>query len=142
VNEEERRKDVLALVLLFLTVWIALLTFLLTRNPLRVHITSPEDGAEVGYRVLVDGTLSDPSARLYLIVKPERGSVWFVQEPVQPRKRWRGVAYLGGKDWGVGEEFTIFALASHKPLNLLPGEIDEVPKADAVSNKVKVRRVR
>ena len=41
-----------------------------------------------------------------------------------------------------GEEFTIFALASHKPLNLLPGEIDEVPRADAVSNKVKVRRVK
>jgi len=140
--EEERRRDILALVLLFLTIWVALLTFLLTRNPLKVRITSPVDGAEVGYRVLVDGTLNDPSARLYLIVKPKRGSSWWVQEPIRPRKHWRGVAYLGGEDWGIGEEFTLFVLASHKPLNLLPGEIDELPKAEAVSNKVRVRRVK
>jgi len=142
VEERERRGDLTALVLIFLTVWVALLTFLLSRNPLRVRIISPEDRAEVGYRVLVDGTLNDPSARLYLIVKPKRGSSWWVQEPIRSYKRWRGVAYLGGEDWGIGEEFTLFVLASHRPLNLLPGEIDELPKAEAVSNKVRVRRVR
>ncbi|RKY59220.1 MAG: hypothetical protein DRP95_05275, partial [Candidatus Latescibacterota bacterium] len=80
MEERERRGDLAALVLIFLTVWVALLTFLLSRNPLKVRIVSPEDGAEVGYRVLVDGTLNDPSARLYLIVEPKRGSSWWVQE--------------------------------------------------------------
>ena len=110
---------------------------------LKVRITAPEDGAGVGQTLTVKGTLSDPRVRLYLIVKPfSDRRYWWVQAPVTSGARWKTTAFLGAEREGVGEKFALFALASYRPLNLLPGAIDEIPTSDAISKKIVVKRVR
>ena len=110
---------------------------------LKVRITVPKDGARVGRALTVKGTLSDPQARLYLIVKPfSDRRYWWVQAPVKSGARWKATAILGGEREGIGEKFSLFVLGSYRPLNLLPGAIDEIPTSDAISNKIVVKRVR
>ena len=110
---------------------------------LNVRITAPKDGARVGRALTVKGTLSDPQARLYLIVKPfSDRRYWWVQAPVTSGAQWKATAVLGGEREGIGEKFSLFVLASYRPLNLLPGAIDEIPTSDAISKKIVVKRVR
>lgn len=110
---------------------------------LKVRITAPEDGARVGRTLTVKGTLSDPQARLYLIVKPfSDRRYWWVQAPVTSGARWKATAILGGEREGIAEKFSLFVLASYRPLNLLPGAIDEIPASDAISNEIVVKRLR
>ena len=110
---------------------------------LNVRISVPKNGAHVGRTLTVKGTLSDPQARLYLIVKPfSDRRYWWVQAPVTSGARWKATALLGGEREGLGEKYALFVLASYRPLNLLPGAIDEIPTSDALSKKIVVKRVR
>ena len=142
---QESRVTTAKLLLAFAVVWVFVfigIKFWPT-NPLKVRITSPKDGAQVGRKVTVRGTLSDPSARLYLIVKPfSDRRYWWVQAPVVSGAQWKATAYCGGEREGIGERFTIFVLSARHPLNLLPGAIDELPEYDAVSNEIVVKRMR
>ena len=142
---QESRVTTGKLLLAFAVVWVFVLIGIKfwPINPLKVCIASPEDGAHVGREVTVKGTLSDPNARLYLIVKPfSDRRYWWVQAPVTSGARWKATAFLGGEREGIGERFTLFVLSAYRPLNLLPGPIDEIPECDACSNEIVVKRMR
>ena len=142
---QEPRVTTGKLLLAFAVVWVFVLIGIKfwPANPLKVRIASPEDGAHVGRKVTVKGTLNDPNARLYLIVKPfSDRRYWWVQAPVTSGARWKATAFLGGEREGIGERFILFVLSAYRPLNLLPGPIDEIPECDACSNEIVVKRMR
>ncbi len=88
-----------------------------------VFITSVNGGAfskekeryEGGYRLEIEGTFPDPSARAYIVVKPERQDYFHVQSRVvrTTGANWIGQAFLGEPESGIGENFQIFAIFTH-----------------------------
>ncbi|HYP28062.1 MAG TPA: hypothetical protein VE262_15210 [Blastocatellia bacterium] len=67
---------------------------------------------EGGYRLEIEGTFPDPSAKAYIVVKPERQDYFHIQSSVvrTTGTNWIGQAFLGEPESGIGESFNIFAL--------------------------------
>jgi hypothetical protein len=109
----------------------------------RVEITSPADGGVAPSRLLVQGTSSDSSASVWLIVHPLEMSDYWVQPrvSVQEKGRWAVSAYIGrpgGED--AGKQFELLAVANPKD-PLKEGEVlENWPEAEARSQVVIVTR--
>ena len=110
---------------------------------LSVSIESPEQYAEIGLSELVRGTVSDPSARPFVLLHPMSTDLWWVQRaPAPPNSdgEWATLCYFGTESQGIGDHFQIVALV---PV----GELEEgmvlqdLPEAQARSDVVTVRRV-
>jgi len=74
-----------------------------------------KDKYEGGYRLEIEGTFPDPSAKAYIVVKPERQDYFQIQSIVVKTTgtNWIGQAFLGEPESGIGENFRIFALFTH-----------------------------
>lgn len=89
---------------------------LLASSPLtslKVNITDPQDGENITMQYLVRGTVSDPDAKVYVIVHPLRVSgMWVQKQPiVDGAGNWQASANFGTETLGIGERYELIALA-------------------------------
>ncbi len=79
-------------------------------TPLQVSITDPRDGANVTTPCLIEGTVSDPKAKVYVFVRAQRESEMVVQQLpiVDGEGKWQGSVHLA---IDVGELYEVIALA-------------------------------
>jgi len=131
------RKIVLPIVLLAVSVLIA------GEEQLKVRITAPADKSQVPERPLVEGTVSDANASVWVVVHPMEVADYWVQPAVTVREdgTWKVMAYMGRPgDIDVGKQFEIMAFANPaEPLkegDVLKGW----PKAQAKSQVIEVTR--
>jgi len=84
-------------------------------TPIKVNITDPQDGASVTMQYLVKGTVSDPDAKVYVIVHPLRVSeMWVQQLPIVGGEgNWQASVYFGTETLGIGERYELIALATN-----------------------------
>ncbi len=87
----------------------------LQKPKLLINITEPTEGPAVPRRPFVKGTVSDPNAKVWVIVHPmETGNYW-VQPSLTPKKdgTWKVMIYIGrpGTE-DVGKHFEIMAVAN------------------------------
>jgi len=106
-----------------------------------IKIDSPAKGAEVGRKETVQGTVSDPTAKVFVLIRSVEDSIWWVQRVPHPPNRdghWETLCYFGKADEGPGENFLIIALVAR---GLKEGQqFDELPLYVARSETIKVRR--
>jgi hypothetical protein len=106
-----------------------------------ISITEPKDEAFVPERPSVKGTISDSSAKVWVIVHPMRESKYWVQPSITVQdSAWEVVAYIGKGETGVGERFEIMAVVNPKKElkagDILPGW----PEAQSKSQVIQVTR--
>ena len=113
------------------------------RAGVAVRITAPPDRSDVPWRPPVMGTLSDPSARLWVVVHPIETSEYWVQPKVSVEAdgTWSTVIYIGraGRiDEGKGFEIVAFA----NPVGVLREGLvfGDWPMAEARSQRIEVVR--
>lgn len=111
----------------------------------RVAIVSPIDDSYVPLRPLVAGSVTDPSAHVWVIVHPESNDGYWVQPPVTVEENgsWSTRVYIGregGLD--VGAVFEIRAVAG-SDLDFQEGQIlSGWPQLKMASRIVRVHRAR
>jgi len=90
-----------------------------------LSITAPDDKAHVSDRPIVEGTVADPTVKVWVVVHPMEVSDYWVQPGIIVRKdgTWRVMLYIGrpGKI-DVGKRFEIMAVAN-PTVNLSEGKI-------------------
>ena len=112
---------------------------------LRVAVTSPTEKARVPWRPCVTGTVSDPAARVFLIIHDKTGGDFFVEPgpiSIKSNGTWSALPYIAENKPGVFEnfQFEIKAFANPKPA-LAEGEILAAwPEAEAASELIDVTR--
>ena len=107
----------------------------------QVQINSPEQGAEVGRKATVRGTIADPKAQVFVLVRPVQDRYWWVQRVPHPSNQdgsWETLCYFGTADEGPGEEFQIIALVTRGLRE--EQRFEDLPPYIARSETVKVRR--
>lgn len=121
-------------------------------KPIHVEISESKiDTATTSDSCLVSGTVSDPNARVYVVIRPFMTKDYWVQEPatVDGTGNWQLNAHCGEAIVGAGESFEIIALATHENFIvtwltgnwLTPGNsIKELPINSNRSNIVNVKR--
>ena len=90
-----------------------------------LRIIAPLDKAEVPERPLVEGTVSDPNAKVWVIVHPMTVSDYWVQPSVAVKEdgTWKVMIYTGRPgSIDVGKQFEIMAVANPK-VKLSDGDI-------------------
>ena len=68
---------------------------------------------ETGFIVALHGTVTDSQANTYVVVKPDNDARWYIQPPAPVTidgQKWRGNAYLGEEDRGIGVSFKILVI--------------------------------
>jgi hypothetical protein len=124
-------------------------------EPIQIEITDPTNGMEIeGFRHQVQGTVSDPNARVYVLVHPTAWSDIWVQDPplVDSAGNWRVNAHIGTAGEGIAQDFEILAIASNENflvtlatgnwLRVGPTGSDSIPQNTNRSNIVTITRVR
>jgi hypothetical protein len=110
----------------------------------RVDIQSPKANQEVGVETMVTGKVSDPQARVYVLVRPLKTRYWWVQRmPAPPSSdgTWQTLCYFGTPTEGGGEPYEIIAIASKKRLSLKEGQkLEDTPEQGVSSDVVTVKR--
>jgi hypothetical protein len=95
-----------------------------------VEITSPVDGEEVQWTPighLVTGTCRKVGGdlHLYIAVHPLSTDKWYVQRmPTIINGNWQAVAFFGGEEVGLGDQYELCAFISSKTLH--EGQIIEL----------------
>lgn len=82
-----------------------------------VRIIVPQDGSILPWLQIVEGTVADTDAEVWVIVHPMEVSDFWVQPRVTVRKdgAWNVCAYIGsGPDSDIGKQFEIMAVANPK----------------------------
>lgn len=82
-----------------------------------IHITAPGDNEQVVERPIIEGTVSDTSAKVWVIVHPIEVSDYWVQPPVTMREggTWKVQIHIGRPGTvDVGKHFEIVAVANPK----------------------------
>ena len=109
-----------------------------------IHITSPETNSQVPCRPFAEGTVSDPKAKVWVIVHPVGTSDYWVQPPVSVREdsTWRVLIYIGDceNQQHVGLQFEIVAVANPKEKLYERLVLTEWPEAVAISQIIEVIR--
>ena len=109
-----------------LSVLSVIFSFILLSTPvvsgenLEVRIVQPQQNAEVGLTHLVRGNVSDPNARVRVLVHPLLTNLWWVQRPPSPPNQdgsWQTVCYFGTETEGVDEYFELIAIVTRERLD-------------------------
>jgi hypothetical protein len=120
-------------------------------TPITIAIVDPAEGGNVTLQYLVKGTVSDPNARVHVIVHPLKVSeMWVQQSPIiDGNGNWQASCTFGAETLGIGERYEVIALATNENFlvswatgNLL-GEGDKLislPRKSNRSNLVTVTR--
>ena len=79
-----------------------------------VTITDPEDEAIVTQRYAVKGTVSDPTARIYVLVRPMDRNDYYVQPipVIKEDNSWEVLAGFGTEELGLGIRYQAIAFAT------------------------------
>lgn len=108
-----------------------------------LRINSPEDGAQVGSRIIVNGHIDDKRAEIWVIVRPVMSSSFWVQPRVSVHDNgyWQVGTYIGGSgSRDAGEHFEIVAVGNSR-MKLNEGMVlDQWPSADHTSQVITVTR--
>jgi len=110
---------------------------------MNLRISSPPQNSQVPERPFVEGVVSDPKAKVWVIVHPMEVSDYWVQPAITVKEdgTWRVQIYIGrpgAKD--IGKSFEIMAVANPK-VSLREGMVlGEWPEVQARSQVVEVRR--
>lgn len=110
---------------------------------IEVAITAPEHKSEVGQKPVISGTVSDPSARVWLIVRPTVTNDFWVQEPaaVNEDGTWQGTVHIGRPgSVDVGEGFQVRAVADPKNELKAGDKLTWWPKSKGKSKVIKLTR--
>jgi hypothetical protein len=113
-------------------------------QPLSVIITSPRDNAAVPWRPCVAGRVSDPAAKLYLVINDKSGNYYVQPGPVSVKAdgSWTARPYVAENKPGVfdGLPFELKALANPKAA-LEEGQVLAAwPEAEASSDLIDITR--
>ena len=108
-----------------------------------IKITAPSDKSSVLERPIVEGTVADPNASVWVIVHPLEVSDYWVQPSitVRPDGAWKVQIYIGRPgNVDIGKRFEIRAVLNpHDQLS--EGKILATwPKGAALSNVIEVTR--
>lgn len=110
---------------------------------MKVEIKAPADKVSVPRRPIVEGSVSDPSATVWVVVHPLEVSDYWVQPRVTVRKNgsWKVQIHVGRPgSLDVGKTFEIRAVVDPEG-ELAEGKILQYwPKARAVSDVIEVTR--
>jgi hypothetical protein len=102
----------------------------------------PENGSQVSVVTLLEGTVADPDANVWIVVHPLDTSAYWVQPRVTTSdRRWTGLAFFGRSgDVDAGKAFEVRAFLA--PFDTLrEGDIlGDWPDARGVSAPLAVRR--
>lgn len=82
-----------------------------------LQIKKPLDGAKVFQRPYIEGAVSNPRAKVWVVVHPMEVSAYWVQPTITVRKdgTWKVMAYLGRSGViDVGKQFEIMTVADAK----------------------------
>ena len=108
-----------------------------------ISIATPVNDAQVIYRETIRGTIADPKIRLWVIVRPMKGSEYWVQPSVDVdnKGQWSVQSYIGQSEAAnIGEHFKIMAVAK-TARDLKEGEkLNSWPEAKWQSQAVEVVR--
>lgn len=107
-----------------------------------LQVTAPENGAETGQYVAVEGNTEYMDASHYIVVKTQAGDAWVTDGPllVHEDGRWEGQAKLGTENVGHGEVFLIYVIATNNALSIGPVAMQQVDNAKVGIATVQVRR--
>ena len=110
---------------------------------LTVQIVSPPDRAQVPERPLVEGTVSNPNAAVWVIVHPmEVADYWVQPKPtVKEDGKWKAQIHIGRPgNADVGKQFEIMAVADPKRKLNAGDVLKDWPEAKAKSQVIDVTR--
>jgi hypothetical protein len=109
--------------------------------PTPFELVTPQDGQAVDVRTEVRGTAPDSAAPVVVVVRAVQESRFWVQPAAALASdgSWSVTAYLGEENTPTGTEFEIRAFRDPAVLPA-PGEIQDWPRAAAISNGVRVER--
>ncbi|MEW8050191.1 MAG: hypothetical protein AB2809_07420 [Candidatus Thiodiazotropha sp.] len=108
---------------------------------LDIYISSPPEGGSVNQRHNVIGGVSDPTAKIIIVVHPVSVSEFWTQPPVTVRNdgQWHVKAHFGRQEMDHGEEYEVRAYANPQS-QIIEGKYNSWPEAEARSNVVIVTR--
>lgn len=119
----------IALVLSFIIGLIALIAYTQFSDSIEVKITSPAPNAIVASPVTIEGTISRPEKRYYIIVTDPNGGRYVQSAPVSVSgKTLTGKAIIGNDASHSGDKFQVQFLVTNAELK--PGQMSQEP-ADA-----------
>jgi hypothetical protein len=110
---------------------------------LKIDITAPLDKADVPERPIIEGTVSDSSAKVWVIVHPMEVGDYWVQPRITVEKNgtWRVMAYTGRPgNLDIGKYFEIMAVANPKAALKEGAILAGWPEAQEVSKSIVVKR--
>ena len=128
-------------VILLALMLISMTFFSYAQQSLTVAITQPQPDAKVEQRATVSGSVSDPRAKVWVVIHPTETSGFWVQPPVTVDSdgTWSVLAYFGEGSRDSGKPYEIRAFANPSE-TLKPGERSDWPTASAQSKVVRVTR--
>lgn len=110
---------------------------------LKINITAPPDKTQVPERPIIEGIVSDPGAKVWVIVHPMEVADYWVQPCVTIEKSgtWRVMVYIGRPgNMDVGKYFEIMAVANPKAALKEGVILNGWPEAQGVSQSIVVTR--
>jgi hypothetical protein len=109
----------------------------------QIQITLPQDGSQVLPRTYIEGSVSDPNAKVWVVIHPMEVSSYWVQPAITVGKggTWKVMAYLGRSgNIDVGKQFEIMAVANPK-FSLKEGDVlSRWPEVQWSSKVIEVTR--
>ncbi len=139
------------LVVIFLTFSICLIVAepITYSEELKLNIVKPKNDAEVCWRTIVEGTVSDPTLHVYVAIHPMATDKFWIQPipTISSDGKWRVYCYFGEPNIGIGEPFEIIAVASKNKIlfkegDTLPSPLLENPQILIRSNPIMVMRTK
>jgi hypothetical protein len=121
-------------------------------RPVEVMILDPQDGITVtDYQYLVRGTISNPNATIYVVVRPlsTPEKAWIQELPtVDAEGNWQVMVYLGNENVREEQDYQISAISSSDNMLMRrltynvqePGETTKLPTNTNRSNIIIVTR--
>lgn len=109
----------------------------------KITIVAPVHGSSVAERPIVEGTVSDPAAAVWIVVHPLEVSDYWVQPQVSVRENgaWKAQINIGRPGRvDLGKLFEIRAVASPKAVLREGLVLDRWPESAAISNLIEVTR--
>jgi hypothetical protein len=114
---------------------------------LKLTIVEPKNDANVCWRAIVKGTISDSKLQVFAAIHPMATDKFWIQPIPNMRSdgRWEAYCYFGEQNIGIGEPFEIIAIASKnkklfKEGDTLPSPLPDNPQILIRSNPLTVKR--
>lgn len=116
---------------------------------LKLNIVEPKDEAQVSWRSIVKGTISNPELQVFVAIHPMATDKFWIQ-PIPNMSadgQWKAYCYFGEPNIGIGEPFEIIAITSkNKDLfregQTLPSPLPNNTQIIVRSNPVMVTRAK